>query len=186
MMLRDRYRGMISVKKRNLSFLLYGILCCAALIGLDQLTKYLAVTRLAGKSSFPLIPGVFELYYLENRGAAFGMLTNRQWFFAGIAVLMIFAAGYVYLRMPGERRYLFLRVICILIASGAAGNLLDRLTRHHVVDFLYFSAIDFPVFNVADCYVCIGTGLALLALFTVYREEDFSFLFPGKKEETRQ
>lgn len=167
-------------------FSLYGIFCCAVLIGLDQFTKYLAVTRLAGERTFSLIPGVFELFYLENRGAAFGMLTNRQWFFAGVAVLMIFAAGFVYLRLPGEHHYLFLRVICILIASGAAGNLLDRLIRHYVVDFLYFSAIDFPVFNVADCYVCIGTGLALLALFTVYREEDFSFLAPGKKGETKQ
>ena len=173
---------MISVKKRNFTYLLYGIFCCAALVGLDQLTKYLAVTRLAGKRAFSLIPGVFELFYLENRGAAFGMLTNRQWIFAGVAVLMIFAAGFVFLRLPEDRRYLFLRVVCILVASGAAGNLLDRLIRHYVVDFLYFSAIDFPVFNVADCYVCIGTGLALIALFTVYREEDFSFLFPGKRE----
>ena len=173
---------MISVKKEKFTSTLYGFFCCAALVGVDQFTKYLAVSKLAGKAGVPLIPGVFELFYLENRGAAFGMLTNRQWFFAGVAVLMIFAAGFVYLRLPGERHYLFLRVICILIAAGAAGNLLDRLIRHYVVDFLYFSLIDFPVFNVADCYVCVGTGLALLALFTVYREDNFAFLFPGKRE----
>ncbi len=161
--------------------LLCGVLCCIALVGIDQLTKYLAVARLAGKAGVPVIPGVLELFYLENRGAAFGMLTNRQWFFVAVAAVMLAAAVYVYLRLPAGRHYLFLRLICILIASGAAGNMLDRLFRHYVVDFLYVSAIDFPVFNVADCYVCVGTGLAVLALFTLYREEDFSFLTPKKK-----
>lgn len=173
------------MKKKNSASFFYGFLFCAALVGIDQLTKYLAATRLAGNASVPVIPGIFELFYLENRGAAFGMLTNRQWFFAGIAVLMIFAAGYVYVQLPGERHYHFLRMICILIAAGAAGNLLDRMIRHYVVDFLYVSAIDFPVFNVADCYVCVGTGLALLALFTVYREDDFSFLSLSEKEEDK-
>ncbi len=174
------------MNKKNPALLFCGILWFAALVGLDQLTKYLAVTGLAGKRSIPVIPGVFELFYLENRGAAFGMLTNRQWFFAAVAAVMIVAAVYVFLRLPGSRHYHFLRVICVLIASGAVGNMLDRLFRHYVVDFLYVSAIDFPVFNVADCYVCIGTGLALLALFTVYREEDFSFLLPGKTAEDKE
>lgn len=171
------------MKRKNPALLFCGILWFLMLVGIDQLTKYLAVTRLAGKAGVPVIPGVFELFYLENRGAAFGMLTNRQWFFAAIALVMVVAAVYVYLRLPEGRHYLFLRVICILIGAGAVGNMLDRLTRHFVVDFLYVSAIDFPVFNVADCYVCVGTGLAVLALFTVYREEDFAFLFPGKKAE---
>lgn len=170
--------GLISMKKKDSLLRIYGVLCCAALVGLDQLTKYLAVTRLAGNASIPVIPGVFELFYLENRGAAFGMLTNRQWFFAAVAVAMVAAAVYVYLSLPSDRHYHFLRVVCVLIASGAIGNMLDRLTRHYVVDFLYVSAIDFPVFNVADCFVCIGTGLALLTLFTVYRRDDFSFLSP--------
>ena len=169
------------MKRKNPALLFCGILWFAVLVGLDQLTKYLAVARLAGEKGVPVIPGVFELFYLENRGAAFGMLTNRQWFFAAVALVMVIAAVYVYLRLPEGRRYHFLRVICVLIAAGAVGNMLDRLFRHYVVDFLYVSAIDFPVFNVADCYVCVGTGLALLALFTVYREEDFSFLLPRKK-----
>lgn len=177
---------MIIMKKKNPAILLCGVLCCIVLVGLDQLTKYLAVTRLAGKASVPVIPGIFELFYLENRGAAFGMLTNRQWFFAAVAVVMVVAAVYVFLRLPTGRRYHFLRLICVLIASGAVGNMLDRLFRHYVVDFLYVSAIDFPVFNVADCYVCIGTGLTVLALFTIYREEDFSFLYPGKNTRDRE
>lgn len=174
------------MNKKSSALALCGLLCGALLVGLDQLTKQLAVTRLAEKPSVPVIPGVFELFYLENRGAAFGMLTNRQWFFAAVAVVMAFAAVYVYLCLPTERHYHFLRVVCVLIASGAVGNMLDRLCRHYVVDFLYVSAIDFPVFNVADCYVCVGTALALLALFTVYREDEFSFLVPRKDEKNEK
>ena len=63
-----------------------------------------------------------------------------------------------------------------LIAAGAVGNMLDRLIIHYVIDFLYFSLIDFPVFNIADCYVCIGAALAVISLFTLYKEDSFAFL----------
>lgn len=157
-----------------------GLLAAILLIAADQLTKYFASVYLAGSSGTPVIAGVFELFYLENRGAAFGMFANRQWFFIAVAVLMIAAAVYVYLHLPPSRRYTALRLVCVLIAAGAAGNMLDRLIYHYVIDFLYFSWIDFPVFNVADCYVCVGAALAVIFLFTLYKEDDFKFLYPGK------
>lgn len=169
------------MEKEKRSIILPGIFLSAVLVAFDQFTKYLAASRLAGRSGLSVVSGVFELFYLENRGAAFGMLTNRQWFFVVIAAVMSLAAVFVYLRLPADRHYRFLRMICVLVLSGAVGNMLDRLIRRYVIDFLYFSAIDFPVFNVADCYVCIGAGLAVLALFTVYREDDFAFLFPKKR-----
>lgn len=157
-----------------------GFLAVVLLVAADQLTKYFASAYLAGSSGKPVIPGVFELFYLENRGAAFGMFANRQWFFIAIAVLMIAAAFYVYLHLPQGRRYTALRFVCVLIAAGAAGNMLDRLIYHYVIDFLYFSLIDFPVFNVADCYVCVGAALTVIFLFTLYKEDDFKFLYPRK------
>lgn len=166
------------MKQKKFFQITAGLLAAAGLIGFDQLTKYLARTRLSGGTGISVIPGVFELFYLENRGAAFGMLSNRQWFFAAVAVLMILGMSYVYLKLPSGKHYRLFRIVCILIISGAAGNMLDRLINRYVTDFLYVSLIDFPVFNVADCYVCIGAAIAILMLFTVYREEDFSFLFP--------
>jgi signal peptidase II len=70
----------------------------------------------------------------------------------------------------------------VLIAGGAVGNMIDRLLRGYVTDFLYFSLIDFPVFNVADCYVCIGAAVLALALFTRYKEDDFHFLLPERNK----
>jgi signal peptidase II len=64
--------------------------------------------------------------------------------------------------------------------AGALGNMIDRVVHGYVIDFLYFSLIDFPVFNVADCYVCIGAAMLVLSLFTVYREDEFHFLLPGE------
>ncbi|MCD8346471.1 MAG: signal peptidase II [Lachnospiraceae bacterium] len=155
-----------------------GTLFTLFLLAADQLTKYFACRFLAGTSGITLIPGVFELYYLENRGAAFGILNNRQLFFVLIALCISAFAIYVYARLPYESSYHPLRFVCSLIIAGALGNMIDRLARGYVIDFLYFSLIDFPVFNIADCYVCIGAGLAVILLFTIYRSEEFLFLRP--------
>lgn len=165
-------------KRRKL--LAGGLLITVLLTVVDQVTKYLASSHLIGTAGVSVIPGVFELFYLENTGAAFGMLDNRQWFFIIIAVLMAGAAVYVYLHLPSESHYGGLRLVCILIASGAVGNMLDRILHGYVIDFLYFSLIHFPVFNVADCYVCVGAALAVILLFTLYRDDDFKFLIPKR------
>lgn len=160
--------------KRRILFT--GVWITILLIVIDQITKQLALRFLAGTSGVTLIPGVFELFYLENEGAAFGMLENKQWIFILIAVIMTYGAFWLYRKTPAEQKYLLLRLICILIAAGAVGNMIDRLVYHFVIDFLYFSLIDFPVFNIADCYVCLGAALAVIAMFTVYAQEPFEFL----------
>lgn len=161
------------MKREKSQTLLLGFLISVILIGADQASKYLAAVRLAGTSGISVIDGVFQLFYLENRGAAFGMLSDRQGFFIAVAALMCAAAAYVYWRLPLSRHFHFMRAICILIISGSVGNMIDRLLRGYVIDFLYFSLIDFPVFNVADCYICIGAALAILSVFTVYRNDEF-------------
>lgn len=163
----------MNTRKRGL---FTGIILTVILTAFDQITKQLALTFLSGTGGVELIPGVFELFYLENRGAAFGMLANKQWIFILIAILMAAAAIYIYHKTPNERRYRLLRLVCILITSGAVGNMIDRIVHHFVIDFLYFSLIDFPVFNIADCYVCIGAALAVVSMFTVYGNESFEFL----------
>ncbi len=145
-------------------------------IGADQFTKHLAVLKLKGNSPFVIINGVFELYYSENRGAAFGMLQGRQGFFFVIAAAVILAVLWAVYRMPSGRRYLPLMCSLFLLVSGAVGNMIDRLTQKYVVDFLYFKLIDFPIFNVADCYVVTATFLLVFLFFFFYSDDELEFL----------
>lgn len=163
--------------KRSGPFLLFIVFL---LVAADQVTKYLAVTYLKGRDSFSLIPGVLEFRYLENNGAAFGILQNSRFFFVIVALCAILGISFLYLRIPYHKTsdgksYLPLRICCLLLVSGAAGNLIDRLQLVYVRDFIYFSLIDFPIFNVADIYVTVSVFILVFLLLFYYREEDLPF-----------
>lgn len=146
------------------------------LILLDQFAKHEALLHLKDQKSISLIPGVLQLSYVENRGMAFGMLEGRQLLFVGICVVFCIALIWLFIRIPKNRYYLPLLVTGAVLFGGAAGNFIDRIVRGYVVDFIYFSLIDFPVFNLADIYVvCGGIVLVLLVVFR-YKDEDFDFL----------
>lgn len=145
------------------------------LIAFDLLTKSIAVNALEDGKRIPLIPGVLEFYYIQNRGAAFGIFQNGTFILGVISAIALAVIVFVYLRVPDGNKYLPLRLDLVFIAAGAAGNLFDRITLQYVRDFIYFSLIDFPVFNVADIYVtCSVFILAYLILF-YYKEEDLQF-----------
>lgn len=149
---------------------------------LDQAVKRWAVVVLKPHGPIPLIPGVLELLYVENRGAAFGILQNRQWFFMIITAVVLLAMVWVYPRIPSKRHFLPLRILVCLITAGAVGNMIDRVARGFVVDMIYFRLIDFPVFNVADIYVtCSAIALMVLLLF-YYKEEELGGILPGNKD----
>lgn len=150
-------------------------------VGLDQLTKYMAVLFLKNKPAIPIIENVLELHYLENKGAAFGMLQNQKIFFIFIAFIILFAIAFVLVKTPFDKKYTILHILLVMIAGGAVGNMIDRFVQDYVVDFIYFVLIDFPIFNVADIYVSLATvGLIIVVMF-VYKEEDFDFLSVKKK-----
>lgn len=150
------------------------------LVLIDQLTKYLAVRFLAGKEAITLIPGVLELTYLENRGMAFGMFQGKQFIFAFFCILFLAVLVYLFIMIPKNKYYFPLILTGGLLAAGAVGNLIDRVLQNYVVDFIYVSLIDFPVFNAADIYVvCGGILLVVLVMFR-YTDEDFLFLKPKK------
>ena len=151
-------------------------------IGFDQWTKYLAVVKLKGKQPFVIWDGVFELYYSENRGAAFGMMQGKQGFFFLIAIAVIAVVVFLLFRMPSDKKYLPFTGCLFLLVSGAAGNMIDRVANGYVVDFLYFKLIDFPIFNVADCYVVISTLLLILLFFFAYSDEELEFLSFGRQK----
>lgn len=170
--------------KTKVTNLITWILATVLLVWADQYTKQLAVIHLKDQEPFVIWKGVFELLYSENRGAAFGILQGRQGFFFIVAFIVFIAAIYIMWRMPalGNRRYLWLRICIILITSGAAGNMVDRMTLGYVVDFLYFSLINFPIFNVADIYVTVATAILLLLVSFYYKEEDFDCFQWRKKD----
>lgn len=145
-------------------------------IFLDQITKYFAVLNLKDKEPFVIIEDVFEFRYLENRGAAFGMLQNKQIFLLSLTVIFLLFMCYVFYKMPSEKKYIPLRVLGVMILAGAIGNMIDRVRLRYVVDFLYFKLIDFPIFNVADCYVTVAAFSLFFFILFYYKDEDFDFL----------
>lgn len=145
------------------------LLSAAALVGLDQWTKVLVTQAFAGKSPCVLIPGVLELCYSENDGAAFGLFPNQQWILIGLTSLIMLAILAVLLS-GRYRRYRLLNLCGVLIVAGGIGNLIDRLFRGYVVDFIYIRAIHFPIFNLADTLVVCGAVLFLFCFLFLDRE----------------
>ena len=146
------------------------------LILADQLTKLWALAELRGSEGISVITGIFELQYLENRGAAFGILQNHQVLFLLITVLAAVLLTYIYARIPDDKKYIPLRICYVLLMAGAFGNMIDRAFRGYVVDFFYFKLIDFPIFNVADIYVTVTMVLLMGLILFYYKEEDLEFL----------
>lgn len=164
-------------KKKGLQ-LFVNFISILLLIGLDQGSKYLAVLQLKGKTDFILWKDVFVLHYLENRGAAFGMLKNQKLFFVFVAVVILTLIIYVLVKIPQNKKYRVMQCFLVMIAAGAVGNMIDRLLHDYVVDFFYFVLINFPVFNVADIYVTVGTIVLALCILFFYQEEELKFLKP--------
>ena len=149
------------------------ILAIVAFVYLDQMTKYLAVIFLKGEPSFPIIKEVIHFTYVENRGAAFGMLKDHRWVFMVVSTVAILAL-IAYLILHRKESVLQSVALSMLIGGGI-GNMIDRIGLGYVVDFIDFTLIDFAVFNVADSFVCVGVGLLLLylirSMIVISREE---------------
>lgn len=156
---------------------LIGIFSIIIGVLLDQYTKILAVTHLKDANPVPIIEDVFELHYLENRGAAFGILQNQHLFFVISGLILLTVGTILYVRLPYTKRMLPLRICLISIAAGAIGNMIDRVTLNYVIDFLYFKLIDFPIFNVADIYVTVSTFLVAFLILFYYKDAELDVIF---------
>ena len=152
------------------------ILLFIALVAFDLFTKSLAVNALQDGRRIPLISGVLEFYYIQNRGAAFGMFQRGTFILTLISLTALIVLIVIYMMIPDGKKYLPLRLVLIFISAGAAGNLYDRITLQYVRDFIYFSLIDFPVFNVADIYVTCSVFVLAFLIFFHYKEEDLQFI----------
>lgn len=152
--------------------------CFAILIIFDQYTKFLAVKYLKDTPGIPIIDKVLELYYLPNgnTGAAFGMLAGHQMLFTLIAMMVVIIIGYILYNMPLDKKYYLISILMLFIAAGGIGNMIDRIKQNYVVDFIYFSLINFPIFNVADIYVSVSTVVLAIYLIFIIKEDDYTYL----------
>lgn len=142
------------------------------LVVLDQLTKIGIVQYFSNPSAQNIMiwPGVLELTYVENRGAAFGMMQGKVWLFVMITVAVLGMILWYWKHIPHTKTGIWMKVALVLVMSGAIGNLIDRVCLNYVRDMIYFSLIDFPVFNVAD--MCVVGGVILLFPILLFGDID--------------
>ena len=138
------------------------------LIIADQVTKYFTVSMLKPVGSVEIIKNILSFTYVENRGAAFGILQNARWVFIVLTTIAV-AAIIIYLlkEKPKDKT---LTCSLSLILAGAIGNMIDRILKGFVVDMIEVTFIDYPVFNFADCCVVIGAILLGIYIIFIYKE----------------
>lgn len=172
----------METNKRNYKSYLLAVIIASVGVFFDQYTKFLAVVHLKNQDSISLIDGVFRLHYLENRGAAFGMMQGQKVFFLIGGVIILALITYFYVKMPHTKHFMPLRICMIGIAAGAIGNMIDRARLNYVIDFFYFELIDFPIFNVADIYVTVFAICLILLILFYYKDDDIELLFSLHKK----
>lgn len=142
---------------------------------LDQITKLLVVQNIDQGTFAPGLKGVFRLTYIENKGAAFGILSEHRWIFM---VLSVIAIGAILFFLWKEKpKSLLVQLSLGMILGGGIGNMIDRVFRGAVVDFIDLEFMRFYVFNVADSFVCVGCALLIIYLILSEIQE-------GKKKKT--
>lgn len=164
------------MKKSRAVRIIIDILAIILLIFVDQYTKYLAVLSLKEQPAIPLIDGVLELQYLENKGAAFGMLQNKKALFVFMTIVMLTVVFYALFKLPEKKKFVVWQIFLCCICAGGIGNMIDRVRFDYVVDFIYFKLINFPIFNFADILVTIGTILLFIVILFFVKEEELQFL----------
>lgn len=146
------------------------------LILIDQVSKYWVRTDLISRD-IVLIPDVLKLQYHTNTGAVWGILTDKTLFLSIFTMIVLLLIILFYFKIPKTKKYTALKIIVVFIAAGAVGNLIDRIFLGHVIDFIYFELINFPLFNFADsCLVVASIALFILSLF-YYKDDDLMFIY---------
>lgn len=163
----------------------------AVLVIFDQLSKYLATITLKGKDDFVIIKDVLVFHYLDggNTGAAWGILSGNILFFIIFTIIAIVVIS-IFIRNINRIIYsnyslknsnlIFIKYMLAVLISGAIGNLIDRIVHRFVIDFIYFKLIDFPIFNVADCYVTISCFFIVIICLFKLKEDEFNQIFSFK------
>ena len=143
---------------------LYYILFTVAVVAVDQYTKYLTLANISLYENLPFIPNFLGFTYVQNTGAAFSSFEGQQWLFVLIFAALTVALLWEYFKspMPFTR---FERWCIAAVYAGGLGNMIDRVRYGYVVDMIQTLFINFPVFNVADCFITCGCFALLISLF---------------------
>ena len=142
----------------------YYILFVAGIVAADQITKYLTVLYIPALGPQSFLPGLLQFNYVQNTGAAFSSFEGQQWLFVLIFVILTGLIFYEYFKKP--MGFTELERWCIAaIYGGGLGNMIDRVRLGYVVDMIETTFIEFPVFNVADCFITCGCVLLMAHLF---------------------
>jgi len=149
--------------------LLYYLLFIAAIVGADQLSKFLVVANIPLGGEVPFLPGLLQLTYVQNTGAAFSSFEGQQWLFA--LIFLIFTVLILWEYRKKAMGFVPLERWCIAaIYAGGLGNMVDRIRLGYVVDMLETTFISFPVFNVADCFITCGCIFLLVHLWLFHKD----------------
>ena len=151
-----------------MQFALYAVFAALIVIA-DQFTKYLTVANIALGQKVPFIPGLLQFTYIQNTGAAFSSFEGQQWLFALIFVIFTLVIFWEYKtkKMP----FLPFERWCIAaVYGGGLGNMIDRVRMGYVVDMIETVFVEFPVFNVADCFITCGCIAMMVSLFLFNKE----------------
>ena len=144
-------------------------LFAAGIVAADQFTKYLTVANIALYQDVEFIPGLLGFTYVQNTGAAFSSFEGQQWLFAAIFVVFTAAIFYEYFKKPmGFSK--FERWCIAAIYGGGLGNMIDRVRLGYVVDMIETRFMEFPVFNVADCFITCGCIAMMISLIFFNKE----------------
>ncbi len=153
------------------------------LIWFDQFTKGLVVKNLTGGKQVIIWEGVFKIVSHKNTGAVWGIMSNKTDLLSLVTCIILIAVLVLFFMIKWEHKRLRpMKLIAMFVIAGAVGNLIDRIKLKYVVDFLYFELIDFPVFNVADCYITVSMILILILVIFYYKDEDFNLIWPKKSK----
>ena len=151
-----------------MSYMLMVILA-AGIVAADQITKFLTVANIPLHGTVEVLPGIVRLTYVQNDGAAFSIFEGQQWLFA--LIFVAFAAAIIWefskKRLPFTT---FDRFCIVAVFAGGLGNMIDRLRLGYVVDMIATEFINFPVFNVADCFITCGCIILLVHLIFFNKE----------------
>ena len=144
-------------------------LFAAAIVAADQFTKYLTVANIPLYADVPFLPGIVQLTYVQNTGAAFSSFEGQQWLFALIFAVLTVLVIWEYRKkaMPFST---FERWCIAAIYGGGLGNMIDRVRLGYVVDMIETEFMRFPVFNVADCFITCGCIAMIVSLLLINKE----------------
>ena len=148
---------------------LYYSLFVALIVIADQAAKYFTVLYISAAGAQPFIPGILQITYVRNTGAAFSSFEGQQWLFALIFLVLTGLIFWEYFKKPVG--FTKLERFCIAaIYGGGLGNMIDRVRLGYVVDMLETTFMDFPVFNVADCFITCGCAVLMVSLLLVHKD----------------